>query len=77
MQYVLLWQTENLRLNILQQLLVVATRQIGSANAAPKNGIAHNGLRPNLVYEDHMSGRMPRHKSHLQLRFTHSDSIAM
>jgi hypothetical protein len=25
-QYVLLWQTENLRLNILQQLLVVATR---------------------------------------------------
>lgn len=71
------WQTENLRLNVAEQLLVVPSRQIGSANAAPKNGIAHDGLLARLVDKDHMSGRMSRHISHLQLRFTHSDGIAM
>ena len=76
-QHKVVWQTENLRLNILQQLFMVASGQIGSAYAPPKHRVAHDGLLARLVYEDHMSGRMPRHKAHLQLRFTHSDGIAM
>ena len=56
---------------------MVAARQIGSANAAPENGIAHQYLLADFVDENHMSGRMPRYKSHLQFRCANGNDIAV